>query len=91
MIVNIVDNDEVILGQIEGKAAEILAACAQTDEPIFVLRGQDIFSVMGMGGYLRIVGDFAPDDIEMQSSIVDEIAAFKHWQKNNMDKVRYPD
>lgn len=79
------------LGAVTGKAAKILAECASTDEPIFVLRGKDIFSVLGIAGYLDFLEKYSPDDHDLMAELVDQVAEFKQWQKNNMDKVRYPD
>lgn len=82
---------EGYVGTIQGKAAEIIAACSTSDEPFFVLRGKDIFSVMAIARYAKLLEDFSPDDFDMQQSVIDEVAAFKLWQRNNIELVRYPD
>lgn len=81
------------LGSISGKAAKIIADCAQSDtgEPIFVLRAQDIFSIMGIAGYLDLIEKFSPNDHNMEAELCDVIEMFKRWQSENRDQVRYPD
>lgn len=80
-----------LIGSIRGKAAKIIEACAKTDEPIFVLRAQDIFSVMAIGSYVDLLAKFAPGDYDMEESLVELITEFKTWQRNHISEVRYPD
>jgi len=79
------------VGTIHGKAAGIIAECAATDEPFFVLRGKDIFSVMGIAAYTGLLEQYSPNDFNMMQSLIEQMERFKEWQKHNMDKVRYPD
>lgn len=83
--------DGNFLGHISGKAAKIIAECAINDEPLFVLRAQDIFSVMGIAGYHKLIEQFSPSDVGMEREIVEAIDEFKRWQANNRETVRYPD
>jgi hypothetical protein len=87
------DFDEVgdFLGILTGKAAKILAECVTTGEPVFVLRGKDIFTPMGIGAYLRLIEEYGPNDLEMQRSLVELMGEVKEWQKANIAEVRYPD
>jgi hypothetical protein len=78
---------------ISGKAGRIIAAVQDEgeDEPIFILRAKDLFSVMAIVEYLRVIEAYAPSDSEFQESIVNILERFKTWQKENIHRVRYPD
>jgi len=77
--------------KVHGKAAKIIMDVDGTDEPIFVLRAKDIFATMAIVEYLRVVDSYAPDDHEFEESIVNILERFKTWQKENIQRVRYPD
>ena len=80
-----------MFGSIGGKAAKIINEVAGTDEPIFVFRAKDIFSIMVVSHYIELLERFGPEAHDMVISASEQLAAMKAWQKANVDKVRYPD
>lgn len=73
------------------KAFRILQECHTTGEPFFIFRAKDIFSIMILANYAEIIEKYGPDDAEFHRDIVDQLNEFKHWQRKNVAKVRYPD
>lgn len=73
------------------KGLRIVESCIAGGEPYFVFRAKDIFSVMAITEYLRIVEQYGPEDHEMQRGICQALAQFKEWQGQNVNLVRYPD
>jgi hypothetical protein len=76
-----------------GKAGKIVTQIEESgsDEPIFVLRGKDIFTPMVVVRYLELVEQFGPNNYEFVQEISDCVQSIKDWQHHNVDKVRYPD
>lgn len=81
------------LGVLNGKAAKIIGDVVSEGhgEPVFVLRGKDLFAILNITNYQELIEKFSPNDVEIGEQISDVIEAFKNWQRGNMDKVRYPD
>lgn len=75
----------------QGKAGKILQGCAETGEPIFIFRAKDLFSIQVLMHYMDIVERFGPSSYELQEEVAEQVKAFKDWQRDNVDKVRYPD
>jgi hypothetical protein len=73
------------------KGERIVSQCLQNDEPFFVFRARDIFTIMVLKQYIKLVEDYGPDDPDFQSTIIDFINDLKGWQRNNVSQVRYPD
>lgn len=73
------------------KAQKLLNECIETEEPFFIFRAKDIFSVMILAQYAEIIEKYGPDDAEFHKDIIDELHLFKDWQRKNIAKVRYPD
>lgn len=73
------------------KGEAIVEDCLIRDEPFFVFRARDIFSLMALKTYLRQLEDFGPDDPEFHESIVNCLNDFREWQTQNVRDVRYPD
>lgn len=76
---------------LQGKAQHILEKVSGSDEPIFILRAKDLLSVPTIVKYLNLYGEFMPSDVTFEASVVNTIEGFKQWQKDNPDKVRWPD
>lgn len=70
---------------------KILYETRDTDEPIFIFRAKDILSMFALKEYDRVVEMYQGDDHEFQGHIVDRIAEFRDWQRNNADKIKLPD
>jgi hypothetical protein len=74
-----------------GKIKEILDI--PIDEPIFILRGQDILAVRTVEGYIDNAREYTKDGITvgwMQNmEFVRE--EFMDWARSNMDKLKVPD
>lgn len=76
----------------EIKTAEsILAKARANGEPVFVFRAKDFFSVMILAHYAEIIEKYGPDDADFHRDVIDHLNEFKQWQRENVDKVRYPD
>jgi len=60
------------------------------DEPVFILRAQDLISVMVLHEYLRLLEIFDPHGEKMVSA-VDKMNEFRKWQHANPSRVRLPD
>jgi len=73
------------------KGERIVHQCLQDDEPFFVFRARDIFTIMVLKHYMKIVEDYGPDDPDFQSTIVDFITELRMWQSIHPRQVRYPD
>ncbi len=82
--------DPVRIGGVK-TAESILASAQEQDEPVFVMRAKDLFSVPMLYQYLEKVELHGPANLEFHDAIVDLIEEFKTWQKRNQGKVRYPD
>lgn len=77
---------------VEVKTAEsILAKARAQGEPVFVFRAKDFFSVMILAHYAEIIEKYGPDDAQFHRDVIDHLNDFKEWQRQNVDKVRYPD
>lgn len=74
-----------------GKGHRIIKECEKSDEPYFVFRAKDFFSVQVLAHYQKLIEDFGPSNIEFQEVVSKATQAFKDWQRDNMGKVRYPD
>lgn len=72
-------------------AARMVADAEVTGEPLFCFRARDFFSVQVISFYSDLVAKYGPSDAEFHRNIVDALNEFKEWQKNNVEKVRYPD
>lgn len=73
------------------KGEKIVADCLLHDEPFFVFRGRDIFTLMVIRRYLRSLEEIGPDDPDMQASVVDWLNNLRKWQAAHIGYVRYPD
>jgi len=76
---------------LNGKAAKIIKECSASGEPVFVLRAKDIFSVMAVTEYARIVELYGPLDQELAMGVHDQLEKMKNWQRTHVGEVRYPD
>jgi len=79
------------IGRVNGKAAKIIREASDTGEPVFVLRAKDIFSVMAVTEYARLVELYGPMDHEFDEAIHNQLNAMKEWQREHAMEVRYPD
>lgn len=74
---------------VTGKAGEILQHL-HPGEPVFVLRAQDVLSVLNMNHYLTLIETYSPHSDQAQS-ITDMIGSFLSWQRANPSLVKLPD
>lgn len=63
------------------------------DEPIFIIRAQDKFSIRAIRYYRDLVRDGTriKTDPEWKEQVGSVINKFIHWQSNNRNKVKVPD
>lgn len=80
-----------IQGEFAGKAGHILQKVMVTGEPFFILRAKDLFSVMAISEYLRLIEQYAPENFEFQEGVFESLKTIKEWQKNHPEQLRYPD
>lgn len=80
-----------MFGSVTGKAAKIINEVNGTDEPIFVFRAKDIFSIMVVAHYISLLEQYGPEAHDMVISAHEQLEAMKAWQRANVGKVRYPD
>jgi hypothetical protein len=73
------------------KGERIVHQCLENGEPFFVFRARDIFTIMVLKHYIKIVEDYGPDDPDFQWTIVHFINELKDWQRAHVGQVRYPD
>jgi hypothetical protein len=67
----------------------IIDVCSDTDEPTFVFRAQDRFSVAVLDAYRTFIQGSVDDDF--QAVVEDSFKAFEDWQRLNPTKVKTPD
>jgi hypothetical protein len=65
------------------------------DEPIFIIRAQDRFSVKTIQSYRKMVRDGSKIGAEKLFSWYEDVGSvisdFINWQRDNRDKVKVPD
>lgn len=74
-----------------GKTGRIVRECLVNQEPFFVLRAKDLFSVMAVRNYLKLVEEYGPYDPEFDEGVMECIQQMREWQQNNPGQVKYPD
>ena len=72
-------------------AHDIVRKAFERDEPVFVVRAKDFFSVQVVSRYLELLEQFGPTNLDLQEDVVNVLNAFKAWQAAHMSDVRYPD
>jgi hypothetical protein len=60
-----------------------------SDEPVFVLRARDLYSVTVLGAYLNSVKEGSPS--EHVQAVENVVADFVQWREQHPDLVRIPD
>lgn len=65
--------------------------CLDNDEPFFVLRAKDIFSVMAVRNYGDLVEKYGPLDFDFQKRLLEHAERMREWQVSNPSLVKYPD
>ncbi len=73
------------------KSERIAIECVENDEPFFVLRAKDIFSVMVIRNYQKMVEDYGPYDQDFQIAVAEEVERMRDWQHGHSSLVGYPD
>ncbi len=73
------------------RSAHIALECMQSGEPFFVLRAKDIFAVMGVNNYSKLVDEYGPLDVEFHAAVMDVAQEMREWQMANPERVKYPD
>lgn len=79
----------VVPPPLTGKAGEILTHL-HPDEPVFILRAQDILATMSVKHYLTLVEMYSPHSIQAEQ-VTDMVNDFIAWQHANPSKVKLPD
>ena len=74
-----------------GRSANIALECMDSGEPFFVLRAKDIFAVMGVNNYSKLVDEYGPLDVEFHAAVMDVAQEMREWQMANPERVKYPD
>lgn len=71
-------------------AHSVIDKAFANDEPVFVMRAKDVHSVRALSAYLASVqgGGSSPEFIE---DIIRIHRAFRLWQTDHTDQVRFPD
>lgn len=71
---------------------KIIEDCRANNEPIFLLRAKDKFSVVAIRAYLRKLSE---TENKIEPSFYDEIESFlcefEEWQRSNISNVKIPD
>lgn len=83
--------EDKIVGMIHGKDAKIIMETRDSGEPIFVLRAKDIFSVLVIREYAKLIAEYGPDETQFLDDIEQRLVEFKKWQREHVGLVRYPD
>ena len=78
-------------GQERSRSEVIARECVENDEPFFVLRAQDIFSVMAVHNYAKVVDEYGPLNTEFHGAVSDAARAMREWQMAHPERVKYPD
>ncbi len=73
------------------KSERIVQECLHDNEPFFVLRAKDIFSVMGVHNYLKLVEEYGPVDYAYQEGVSGVARDMREWQTSHPDRIKYPD
>lgn len=73
------------------KSELIVQECLRDDEPFFVLRAKDIFSVMGVHNYLKLVEEYGPVDFDYQEEVARVSINMRNWQTAHPERIKYPD
>jgi hypothetical protein len=76
---------------IPGKSEQILLECLENDEPFFILRAKDFFTLHTLVYYIEQVEKFGPTNPEFEEDVVERINDVKAWQAANPHLVRFPD
>lgn len=71
--------------------AEAILGHLNEDEPIFILRAQDILSVMAIRHYASLIENYCYHDTHQLESVVQAANEFAQWQRENPGKVKLPD
>lgn len=73
------------------RAKNILKKVEGTDEPIFVLRAKDMFSLFLLAQYWDMVEKIGPGNPDFEELVASTMQEFRQWQMRNPDRVKYPD
>ena len=73
------------------RSERIALECMENDEPFFVLRAKDIFAVMGVNNYSKLVDEYGPLDVEFHAAVMDVAQEMREWQMSHPERVKYPD
>jgi len=76
---------------VEGKYGQITTerGSIPADEPVFLLRAQDITSVDTIEAYLSFC-ERAGSPLEHREAVMEAAGRFLAWQADNRDKVKVP-
>ena len=76
---------------IVSRSERIAQECIDSREPFFVLRAKDIFAVMAVHNYAKLVEEYGPLDTEFSMSVMDSAEEMRKWQVANPERIKYPD
>lgn len=63
----------------------------QEDEPIFILRAQDIVTVSTIHAYAMYAKEAGQEDEAWLEHVRADASEFSEWQAENADRVKLPD
>lgn len=72
-------------------AQQLVTSALDNDEPVFVLRAKDIFSLPALQYYKLQVERYGPTNHGFQIDIENIMDAFSKWRTANAEQVKYPD
>ncbi len=82
------DPDDI---DIVSRSERMAQECIEAGEPFFVLRAKDMFSVMAVHNYAKLVEEYGPLDVEFHGAVTDSAQEMREWQQANPQRVKYPD
>lgn len=79
-------------GEMVSKSARAMVEAALgQDEPVFILRAKDFFSLDTITYYLDQIERYGPENDAYREDLIKIHQAFTHWRNNHISEVRYPD
>ena len=69
----------------------VVKTCAESGEPCFVIRAQDILAIPAISEYLNFSERWGIADNEWMVRLMDKLTEFRIWQSANRDLLHFPD
>ena len=77
--------------EVHKSAARMVDEAGFEGEPVFVIRAKDLLSVPVITEYIDMMRRFGSADPVFEEDMRNIRAEFIAWQKDNPERVRYPD